>query len=66
MKRGITALPGTGMYSGQAHTVLMCVLTVTEVAQLKALVSAEDPQAFVVVSPAQEVLGRGFASLHER
>lgn len=66
MKRGVTALPGTGMYSGQAHTVLMCVLTVTEIAQLKALVSAEDPHAFVVVSPAQEVLGRGFASLHEK
>ncbi|MEW5961146.1 MAG: DUF2270 domain-containing protein [Chloroflexota bacterium] len=66
MKRGLTALPGTGMYSGQAHTVLMCVLTVTEVTQLKALVSAEDPQAFVVVSPAQEVLGQGFASLNEK
>jgi uncharacterized membrane protein len=66
MKRGLTALPGIGMYSGQAHTVLMCVLTVTEIAELKALVSAEDPQAFVVVSPAQEVLGQGFAALNAK
>lgn len=63
MKRGITALPGTGMYTGQSHPVLMCVLTVTEVEQLKTLVSAEDPHAFVTITPAQEILGSGFASL---
>ena len=63
MKRGVTALAGTGMYTGQPHSVLMCVLTVTEVAQLKALVSAEDPRAFITISPAQEVLGSGFTSL---
>lgn len=63
MKRGVTALPGTGMYTGQSHSVLMCVLTVTGVEQLKTLVSAEDPHAFVTITPAQEVLGSGFASL---
>ena len=65
MRRGVTALPGKGMYTGKEHVVLMCALTVTEVAQLKALVSAADPQAFVVVSPAQEVLGKGFKPLEE-
>jgi uncharacterized membrane protein len=65
MKRGVTALTGTGMYTHQSHTVLMCVVTVTEVAELKALVSAADSHAFVIVSPAQEVLGGGFAALME-
>jgi uncharacterized membrane protein len=65
MNRGVTAMAGTGMYTGQAHSVLMCALAVTEVAQLKALVKAEDPKAFVIVSPAQEVFGRGFSSLEE-
>jgi uncharacterized membrane-anchored protein YitT (DUF2179 family) len=65
MNRGATALSGTGMYTGQAHSVLMCALTVTEVNQLKALVRAEDPNAFVIVLPAQEVFGRGFSSLQE-
>ncbi|MCQ3975192.1 MAG: hypothetical protein DPW09_17255 [Anaerolineae bacterium] len=65
MRRGVTALSGTGMYTGKAHSVLMCVLTVTEVAQLKTLVSAVDPHAFVTISPAQEVLGSGFAALRE-
>ena len=41
----------------------MVAATVTEIAQLKALVHAEDPNAFVVVTPAQEVLGRGFLPL---
>ena len=63
MKRGVTSLEGVGMYTGKRHSVLMCALTVTEVAQLKALVSKTDPKAFVIVSPAQEVLGRGFIPL---
>jgi len=65
MSRGVTALPGTGMYTSQPHNVLMCALTATEVPQLKAVVSARDPNAFVIVSPAQEVLGKGFAPLQE-
>jgi uncharacterized membrane protein len=65
MHRGITLLPGKGMYTNKPHSVLMCVLTVTEVVHLKALVSAEDPHAFVVVSPAQEVFGSGFGSLSQ-
>ncbi len=65
MNRGVTALSAIGMYTRQPRTVLMCALTVTEVGQLKAVVSAEDPQAFVTLSPAQEVLGKGFAPLQE-
>ena len=63
MKRGVTALAGTGMFTLQSHSVLMCALTVTEVAHLRSLVSTADPDAFVVVSPAQEILGKGFSPL---
>jgi uncharacterized membrane protein len=65
MNRGATALPGTGMYTHQTHTVLLCVLTVTEVPHLKALVRAEDEHAFVTLTPAQEVLGQGFVPLQQ-
>jgi uncharacterized membrane-anchored protein YitT (DUF2179 family) len=51
------------MYSGQDRSVLICALTVTEVHNLKSAVAKEDPSAFVVVSNAQEILGRGFNSL---
>ena len=66
MKRGVTGLPGKGMYTGSEHTVLLCALTVTEVQHLKALVNAEDPNAFVIVTPAQEVLGKGFNPLQSQ
>jgi uncharacterized membrane protein len=65
MLRGVTALTGKGMYTGEEHSVLMCALTVTEVGQLKALVNSEDPRAFVIVSPVQEILGRGFSPLEQ-
>lgn len=63
--RGVTALSGKGMYTGQERSVLICALTVTEVHNLKAAVNKEDPTAFVVVSAAQEILGRGFNPLGE-
>jgi uncharacterized membrane protein len=63
LRRGVTAIPGKGMYTGQEHEVLMCALTVTEVNHLKTVVRNTDPKAFVIVSPAQEVLGRGFVPL---
>lgn len=66
LSRGVTALSGKGMYTGQEHPVLMCALTVTEVHNLKSAVAKEDPQAFVIVSPAQEVLGQGFNPLEEK
>jgi len=64
MKRGVTSLQGTGMFTGKSHSVLLCALTVTEVAHLKKLVYEADPNAFVIVTPAQEVLGRGFVPLN--
>ncbi len=63
LKRGVTAIAGKGMYTGKDHSVLMCAITVTEIHNLKSAVAGEDPNAFVIVSPAHEVLGRGFNQL---
>ena len=63
--RGVTALSGKGMYTGQDRSVLICALTVTEVHNLKSAVAKEDANAFIVVSNAQEILGRGFNPLAE-
>jgi len=63
LKRGVTALHGRGMYAGQERDVLMIAVTITEMQHLKTLVKSEDPNAFIVVAPAQEVLGRGFEPL---
>ena len=66
LKRGVTALQGLGMYTGKGRTVLMCALTVTEVNNLKSAAAKHDPNAFMILSPAQEILGRGFAPLQEQ
>jgi len=66
LHRGVTSMQGKGMYTGSERSVLMCALTVTEVHNLKSAVAKEDPKAVVIVSPAQEILGGGFAPLEEK
>ena len=66
LKRGVTAMQGKGMYTGKDRSILLCALTITEVHTLKSSVAKEDPKAFVIVSPAQEILGRGFNPLEEK
>ena len=61
----MTALHGKGMYTNQEREVLMVALTVTELAHLKTLVKEQGQDAFVIVAPAQEVLGKGFQPLAE-
>ena len=41
-------------------------LTITEVAHLKAIVREQDPKAFVVVIPTQEILGGNFQPIQEK
>ena len=60
MERGVTVLEGTGAYTGQGRPVLYCVVTRSEVQQLKSIVSEADPKAFMVIGVAHEALGEGF------
>ena len=66
MRRGATVVSGQGAFTGEEHSVLMCALTVSEIPQLKALVSETDPDAFVVVIPAKGVFGKGFMPLEKK
>ena len=63
MERGVTILAGTGAFTGAARPVLYCVITRSEVNQLKALVHEADPKAFMVIGVAHEALGEGFKPL---
>jgi uncharacterized membrane-anchored protein YitT (DUF2179 family) len=65
MERGVTVLAGRGAYTGEQRTVLYSVVTRSEVVPLKALVRQADPQAFIVIGHAHEVLGEGFKPLSE-
>jgi len=63
MERGVTVLPARGAYTGEARTVLYCVVSRSEVVQVKSLVREADPRAFLVIGQAHEVLGEGFRPL---
>ena len=58
--RGLTILPGRGFYSGEDKQVLMCAFKQREIAVIRAIVKEIDPDAFLIVCPAHEVLGEGF------
>jgi uncharacterized membrane-anchored protein YitT (DUF2179 family) len=63
LERGVTVLTGRGGYTETGVEVLYCVVTRSEVSILKRLVQSIDPQAFVVITEASEVLGEGFKEL---
>ncbi len=65
LERGVTALNATGVYTGTQRTMLYCVITRAEVNVLKSLVLEADPQAFIVIGQAHEVLGEGFKPLQQ-
>lgn len=60
LKRGVTALQGMGMYTGQPRSVLLCAINPREIVQLKELVYTLDENAFVMVNPTEEIWGGGF------
>lgn len=60
LDRGVTGLHAKGMYSGTEKCMLYCVVSQKEIVQVKEIVQEADPDAFVIVSDAREVLGEGF------
>ena len=58
--RGVTVLEGRGGYTGQTSSVLMCIVTQSEISFVKKLIAQIDPNAFVIISEVAEVLGEGF------
>lgn len=58
--RGMTRLKGLGGYTDDERQILLCVVSQNEITKLKRLVQHIDPDAFVIVSNANEVLGEGF------
>lgn len=58
--RGVTRISGYGGYTDDERPMLLCVVSQNEITRLKLLVREVDPKAFVVVTPANEVLGEGF------
>lgn len=63
LDRGVTALRGEGGYTGSERVVLFTAVNRRQVPELREIVRQADPDAFVVISPSNEVLGEGFKPL---
>ena len=61
LNRGSTYLYGQGVYKGEETKVVLTAVKRQQIAELKALVSEIDPNAFIIVQEAHQVLGDGFA-----
>jgi uncharacterized membrane-anchored protein YitT (DUF2179 family) len=60
VKRDYTSYVGEGGYTGQQKTILVTVCKSGEALKIKAKVKEIDPDAFVIISDATEILGKGF------
>lgn len=62
LERGVTYLYAQGYYSGNDTKVILTAVKKGQLATLKELVVSIDPNAFIIVLNAHQVLGDGFAS----
>ena len=60
LNRGGTYLNGQGMYNGNDKKIIMTVVNRREVVLLKDFIRKVDPDAFVMVSDTNEIMGDGF------
>ena len=58
--RGVTIIPAEGAYTGEGREMLVCVVRAPEVSNIKKIIQAIDPKTFIIVSEANEILGKGF------
>lgn len=61
IERGVTLLDGEGAYSGEKKRVIMCAVRPQQVFKITSNVREVDPNAFVIVTTAGTIQGRGFA-----
>lgn len=61
LNRGATFLHGQGTYSQKDREVILTAVRKQQIAELKELVVQIDPNAFIIVQDAHQVLGDGFS-----
>ena len=47
-------------YSGKAKNVILCAFSRAQIVAIKSIVKQADPDAFIIVCDAYEILGEGF------
>lgn len=65
LHRGVTLLSGEGAYTHEKRPVVMCVIKRPQIAAIRRLVRRLDPDAFLIVTDAKNVFGKGFDSIND-
>jgi len=65
LHRGVTLLSGEGAYTHREKHVIMCVVKHAQITEIRRLVRRIDDHAFVIVTDAKNVFGKGFESIIE-
>lgn len=60
MKRDYTHYAATGGYTGTAKTIMITVCKRSEALKLKMIAKKLDPLSFIIITDANEILGKGF------
>ncbi len=60
VKRGLTRIDVTGVYSDKKRSMLLCVVSKKQVPVLQQKILEIDKQAFIIVGDVREVMGEGF------
>ncbi len=66
LERGGTYLRGEGMFTGEEKQIIYTVVSRREVAILEEYISKIDPDAFITVMDAKEILGEGFQNINAK
>ncbi len=62
--RGVTFLQGSGAYHGTETKIICCAVHKNEYVKVKRFVKEIDPNAFMIINSAKEVLGQGFQQIN--
>ena len=65
LHRGVTLLNGEGAYTHKEKQVIMCVVKHAQITEIRRIVRRIDDHAFVIVTDAKNVFGKGFESILE-
>jgi uncharacterized membrane-anchored protein YitT (DUF2179 family) len=66
LQRGVTSWEATGMYTGQPRTILYVTVARFQIDQLRSIVAAIDPSAFIVIGQGHVAFGEGFRPVKQQ
>lgn len=63
LHRGVTNLYGEGAYTKKQKKILYCIISLSQLPELKTIVKTNDSTAFLTIADASEVEGKGYKNI---